>query len=151
VGQGSVFRLVIPAAVGEGRRSDAPGMDSERKRILVIDDDETYRYVIRQLIGSEARYEVIEAGNGEDGLRLARESTPACIMLDLQMPHVDGFAVLQQLESEARTKAIPVIIATSLAVTIELKSRLPAGVRIFSKEGMSRESVSLALKDATGR
>ena len=151
VGQGSVFRLVIPAAVGEGRRSDAPGMDSERKRILVIDDDETYRYVIRQLIGSEARYEVIEAGNGEDGLRLARESTPACIMLDLQMPHVDGFAVLQQLESEARTKAIPVIIATSLAVTMELKSRLPAGVRIFSKEGMSRESVSLALKDATGR
>jgi CheY-like chemotaxis protein len=67
------------------------------------------------------------------------------------MPHVDGFAVLQQLESEARTKAIPVIIATSRSVTTELKSRLPAGVRIFSKESMSRESVSLALKDATGR
>ena len=81
----------------------------------------------------------------------ARRATtsPDVIVLDLQMPNVDGFTVLQGLKADNRTSVIPVIVATSLAVDAELKARLPIGTRVISKNLISRESVSLFLREAT--
>ena len=70
------------------------------------------------------------------------------IVLDLQMPNIDGFTVLQQLNADQRTSIIPVVVATSLAVNAELKARLPVGTRLISKNLISRENVSLFLRDA---
>lgn len=75
---------------------------------------------------------------------------PAVIILDLKMADIDGFAVLEQLQADATTRAIPVIIATSLSVTATLRARLPAGIRILAKNGMSREAFTSALNEATG-
>jgi signal transduction histidine kinase/CheY-like chemotaxis protein len=147
VGQGSVFSLVIPAKFG-GETSAAT--DLSRKRVLIIDDDDTFRYILRQIISNEPRYEVLEANNGSDGLRQAREGHPDVIVLDLQMPNIDGFTVLQELNADQRTSVIPVIVSTSLAVTPELKARLPVGTRLISKNLISRENVSLFLRDAVG-
>jgi CheY-like chemotaxis protein len=69
-------------------------------------------------------------------------------VLDLQMPNVDGFTVLQELHADERTSVIPIIISTSLAVNAELKARLPVGTRVISKNLISRENVSLFLRDA---
>ena len=63
------------------------------KPVLLIDDDETFRYVLRQIVGNESQYEFMEADGGEQGLKLARENRPDVIILDLQMPAVDGFTV----------------------------------------------------------
>ena len=93
--------------------------------MLLIDDDETFRYVLRQIVGNESRYEFIEADGGEEGLRLAREKRPDVIILDLQMPTVDGFTVLQQLDADERTSVIPVIVSTSMTIDAALRSRLP--------------------------
>jgi signal transduction histidine kinase len=146
VGVGSTFTLVLPNRYA----AEAAGATDEtgRKRILVIDDDETFQYVLRQILSFEARYEVLEARDGEDGLRRAREDHPDVIVLDLQMPNVDGFAFLHELELDPSVSATPVIVSTSLAVNSELRARLPAGVPILSKHSMSRENVSMLLREA---
>jgi CheY-like chemotaxis protein len=145
-----MFTLTIPATFGkavDGGRAIA--FDQSRKRVLIIDDDETFRYVMKQIIRNEPRYEVFEATDGSDGLQQARNASPDVIVLDLQMPNVDGFTVLQELHADQRTSIIPVIVSTSLAVDAELKARLPVGTRVISKNLISRENVSLFLRDAT--
>ncbi|MBR0869015.1 response regulator [Bradyrhizobium tropiciagri] len=148
LGQGSVFTLSIPPERGDPLRAQRAA-DNARKRVLLIDDDETFRYVMRQIISNEPRYEFLEAIDGDDGLKVAREQQPDVIILDLQMPTVDGFTVLQELGADSRTSVTPVIVSTSLNVNAELKARLPAGTRVISKNTISRENVSLFLRDAT--
>jgi signal transduction histidine kinase len=147
-GRGSVFTLSIPPTRGDPSRPQR-SVDSTRKRVLLIDDDETFRYVMRQIISNEPRYEFIEAIDGDVGLKTAREQNPDVIILDLQMPTVDGFTVLQELGADSRTSVTPVIVSTSMNINAELKARLPAGVRVISKNTISRENVSLFLRDAT--
>jgi signal transduction histidine kinase len=148
-GQGSVFTLTIPARFGAEQTAPSVVDDLSRKRVLIIDDDETFRYVLKQIIRNEPRYEVLEARDGGDGLRQARTENPDVIVLDLQMPNVDGFTVLQELNADKRTSVIPLIVSTSLAVDAELKAKLPIGTRVISKNLISRENVSLFLRDAT--
>jgi CheY-like chemotaxis protein len=148
LGQGSVFTLAIPAVLGWAIA--APPAELPGKRVLIIDDDDTFRYILRQIIANEPRYDVLEASNGGDGLRLAKNERPDVIVLDLLMPHVDGFTILQQLGADSRTSTIPVVVSTSLAVNAELKARLPVGARLISKNMISRENVSLFLRDAVG-
>ncbi len=151
MGQGSVFRLSIPVSFGKSAPSRPVHAASGRKRVLLIDDDEPSRYVMRQLLREDhLRYQPFDAAGGLEGLRLAREMAPAVIILDLLMPDIDGFAVIEQLQANPNTRAIPVIIATSLSVTGALRARLPAGIRVLSKDGMTRESIALALNEATG-
>lgn len=151
VGQGSVFRLSVPRSFGAPAPSRPAYAASERKRVLLIDDDEPSRYVMRQFMRDEhLRYQPFEAAGGAEGIRLAHEMTPAVIILDLLMPDIDGFAVLEQLQANPTTRAIPVIIATSLSLTAPLRARLPAGIRVLPKDGMTRETISLALNEAMG-
>jgi signal transduction histidine kinase/CheY-like chemotaxis protein len=147
-GQGSIFSLQIPTSLGEPDREMLTGHNGGTKSVLLIDDDETFRYVLRQIVGNESQYEFMEADGGEQGLKMARESRPDVIILDLQMPAVDGFTVLQQLSDDQRTSAIPVVVSTSMTIDPALRSRLPEHVRLISKNAISRESVSLFLRDA---
>jgi CheY-like chemotaxis protein len=149
-GQGSIFTLTVPVSFGEATAAGSElAAGTERKRVLIIDDDETFRYVMKQIIRNEPRYEVFEAADGGDGLRQAREASPDVIVLDLQMPNIDGFTVLQELNADKRTSVIPIVVSTSLAVNAELKGRLPTGTRVISKNLISRESVSMFLREAT--
>lgn len=147
-GQGSVFTLAILASAGEPGRESTSSPGNDGKSVLLIDDDETFRYVLRQIVGNESRYEFLEASGGEEGLKLAREKKPDVIILDLQMPTVDGFTVLQQLGADQRTDTIPVVVSTSMAIDDTLRSRLPDHIRLISKNAISRESVSSFLRDA---
>src|SRR6201996_2785097 len=147
-GQGSVFTLSIPPERNDPSRPQRTA-DGTRKRVLLIDDDETFRYVMRQIISNEPRYEFIEAVDGDVGLVAAREQHPDVIILDLQMPTMDGFTVLQELTADRRTSVTPIIVSTSMNINAELKARLPAGTRVISKNTISRENVSLFLRDAT--
>ena len=129
-GQGSTFALVIPRSHGTRPVQDtatAPAGSERRPRVLVIDDEEAFRYVLRQYIGDPG-YEVIEASDGSEGLRKAREILPEAIVLDLQMPRLDGYSVLAELAADPRTSGIAVAVATSLAIGPELRLRL-AGAR----------------------
>jgi CheY-like chemotaxis protein len=115
----------------------------------VIDDDETFRYVFRQMISGEPDYEVLDAEDAVAGLKRARDERPELILLDLQMPHLDGFFVLREIDKDLALRQIPVVIATSLSITPQLRERLPGGMYILSKADISREKLSMVLREAT--
>jgi signal transduction histidine kinase len=146
-GQGSVFRLIVPAQFRD-LKGGSGASPASRIRVLLIDDDEAARYVTRQLIAADPQFTPIEADNGRDGVRLAREEQPAVIVLDLLMPEMDGFAVLRDLQADSATRFIPVVVATSLPIDRSLKEKLPPGVPLVSKHTLSRESVGALLRDA---
>jgi CheY-like chemotaxis protein len=148
-GQGSIFTLSIPVTLGDPTRPLRSAEAGKTKRVLLIDDDETFRYVMGQIIASDPRYQYIDAAGGADGLRIARDERPDVVILDLQMPSISGFTLLQELAADQRTSTIPVIVSTSLNVDAELKARLPSGTRVISKNMISRENVSIFLREAT--
>ena len=88
-----------------------PGTVPGPRRILVVDDEADSREVLTQIL--EARYQVATARDGEEALRVARAEPPDVILMDLVMPHMDGFAVLESLRAEASTAEIPVIFLSA--------------------------------------
>ena len=81
-------------------------------KILVVDDDHSIVILIQHLLMREG-HEVSVASNGKEGLTLARQEKPDLIILDLMMPEVDGFTVLQTARSSALTANVPVMIMTA--------------------------------------
>jgi CheY-like chemotaxis protein len=116
--------------------------------ILVVDDDATSRYLIKAVL-SQANYEVAEAAGGVEGLRMARELSPALIVLDLVMGDLSGFEVLEQLSADPATQSIPVVIHTSKDLDKQERARLGAAIDIVPKTVMtSRESALASFSEA---
>lgn len=142
VGRGSTFYLAIPVELpGRHIPGAAATAEAPRKKVLLIDDDETFRYVLRQIVHHDGRYDIIEAVDGEQGWRSIQDHSPDIVVLDLQMPRLDGFAVLEKIRSHAATRALPVIVSTSLQLDDATMLRLPAHTPILSKQMLSREQV----------
>jgi two-component system, cell cycle response regulator DivK len=86
------------------------------KRILVVEDQEDNRIILRRLL-SNAGYDLIEAVNGEDGVALALSTRPDLILMDIQLPVMDGSEATRRIKSNAELKSIPVIAVTSYALS----------------------------------
>jgi signal transduction histidine kinase/CheY-like chemotaxis protein len=111
-------------------------------RVLVVDDEEVARFVVRQCLPRPA-FDVIEAADGEAGLARARTDQPDVILLDLVMPGVGGFEVLQRLREDSLTRDIPVVIVTSQALEDRERAQLHRDAQgLMSKADLSRESLS---------
>ena len=80
------------------------------KTILFADDSATVRYIVREYLESEG-YSLIEASDGKQALRLIKNRDPDLVLLDLQMPEIDGFAVCEAVKNDLD---IPVVILTSM-------------------------------------
>lgn len=85
---------------------------SPRNRILVIDDDPDQRRLLERLL-SAAGYAVLTAPDGEAGLALAVESPPSLIILDVMMPHLNGFQTCRALRKNPATSGLPIIVLTT--------------------------------------
>jgi signal transduction histidine kinase len=142
LGKGSRFFLAVPLIAAVARTAGG----SARQRILIVDDDEAFRYVLRQILADQAHYEVIEARDGAEGLQAIHQHAPDVVVLDLQMPKVDGFEVLRQLQSDPATRALPVIVCTSMRVDAALAARLPAAAALLRKDSVSREQITTLLQ-----
>jgi two-component system, cell cycle response regulator DivK len=86
------------------------------KRILIVEDQEDNRIILRRLL-STAGYDLIEAMNGEDGVALALSMRPDLILMDIQLPVMDGYEATRRIKSNAELKSIPVIAVTSYALS----------------------------------
>jgi CheY-like chemotaxis protein len=118
------------------------------EKIMIIDDEESSRYAFKKVL-SDTPYIVIEAADGLEGLRRAREEQPQVIFLDLLMPGMSGFEVLEHLKSDPATRAIPVIIFTSKELEEEERRRLSAdAVAILFKRSTSRQMIVARIRDA---
>jgi two-component system cell cycle response regulator DivK len=94
--------------------------------ILIVEDNEKNLKLVRDVL-RHTGYQTIEAGTGEDGVRLAKERGPALILMDIQLPGIDGITALGQLRADPATRAIPVIAVTASAMTQDRKKILAAG------------------------
>jgi two-component system, cell cycle response regulator DivK len=86
------------------------------KRILAIEDHEENRRILRYLLAS-AGYELIEAVTGEEGLTLAETSHPDLILMDIQLPGLDGYEVTRRIKTNPALRHIPIIVVTSYALS----------------------------------
>jgi signal transduction histidine kinase/CheY-like chemotaxis protein len=112
-------------------------------QVLVVDDDATSRYLLKVVL-SQANYDIAEAGGGMEGLRMARQLSPALIVLDLVMDDLSGFEVLEQLSADPATRSIPVVIHTSKDLDKVERARLSAAIDIVPKTVMSSRESALA-------
>lgn len=84
----------------------------QRPRLLLVDDEPTNLQVLRHIL--QADYRLLFATDGERALQVAREQRPDLVLLDIMMPHMDGYAVCRALKADAATASIPVIFITAL-------------------------------------
>jgi PAS domain S-box-containing protein len=96
-------------------------------RVLVVEDDENQRAVVRNALHGPG-WSVVEAVNGREGLKAAREAAPDVILLDLMMPEMDGFELIAALQADPTLECIPVIVVTALDLTEDERRRLNLGV-----------------------
>jgi len=88
------------------------------QRVLIVEDNEDNRAILRDLL-TNAGYDLIEATNGEEGVALAESTRPDLIIMDVQLPVMDGYEATRRIKSNAELKAIPVIAVTSYALSGE--------------------------------
>lgn len=110
--EGSKFTLTIPKVLGRGKRGTPGRKVMVRKRILIV-DDEPELVKAMQIRLKVAGYELITAGDGQEGLEKAKKERPDLVLLDLLMPKMDGFQTLERLKQDRETKSIPVIMLTA--------------------------------------
>jgi len=147
-GKGSVFTLALPlhsrgkkenrAREGDDIRqqgADREAIPGEPPRILIIEDNEVATMQIKSLL-EESGFTVFTAANGTDGLDMINNNMPDAIVLDLMMPQINGFRVLEQIRSTPGTAQIPVLILTAKELTPEEKSQLKRNnIRQFIQKG----------------
>jgi two-component system cell cycle response regulator DivK len=104
--------------------------------ILVVEDNDKNRKLVRDLLTVKG-YRLLEAERGEDGLRLAREQLPALVLMDIQLPGIDGIETLRQLRADPATAAIPVIAVTASAMTQDRQKILAAGFDGYQSKPIS--------------
>jgi two-component system, cell cycle response regulator DivK len=97
-----------------------------KPKILVIEDNEQNLYLVTFML--EVRgYEVIQAQHGQQGIELAAQVEPALILLDIQLPVMDGYTVAQELRSNPALDEVPIVAVTSYAMAGDRERTLAAG------------------------
>lgn len=96
------------------------------KRILIVEDQEDNRMIMRDVL-SAAGYELIEAVNGQEGVNRAQSDRPDLILMDIQMPVLDGYEATRQIKADPNLKAKPIIAVTSYALSGDQAKARAAG------------------------
>ncbi len=111
--------------------------------ILIVDDDDMARQSYCKLVDRYLpQFRTLEAANGEDALRLLRANSPALVILDLLMPGMNGFEVLDEIRRDPKTRTIPVIVISGKVLNFNDIQRLDhSGVCIQSKEALTEEEM----------
>ena len=104
--------------------------------ILIIEDNEKNRKLVRDVLQVKG-YRTIASETAEEGLKLAIEKSPNLILMDIQLPGMDGITALKQLKAEAKTKSIPVIAVTASAMTYNRQTMLAEGFDGYQSKPIS--------------
>jgi len=129
--------------VSQGLMSN-PGGQGKSKTILVVDDEpEMLEFHARLLEAQSQGHKVMRAQNGRQAMAMMRQERPALVLLDLMMPEMDGFAVLDSMRDENLIPGIPVIVVTGQVLTAEDMVRLNQGVTSVLEKGIYTKQETL--------
>jgi two-component system cell cycle response regulator DivK len=118
-------------------------------KILIIEDNEKNLKLFSVIVRSLG-YEVLTATNGEEGVNMAKEKKPDLILMDIQMPVMDGITALKILKSDERTKDIPVIALTSYAMAGDKEKFLGLGFSDYISKPIDVNKFSNVIKSILG-
>jgi CheY-like chemotaxis protein len=125
-------------------------MPGKPKTVLVIDDQADERTIQSAMLG-HLGYRVEQAADGPSGLRTATEAPPDLILLDIAMPHMDGFTVCRELRAHPRTSAVPVLLFTASVVgNLEARARAAGADGVLLKP-IDPHDVAQAIQRLIGR
>ncbi len=108
----------------EGLTTALASLDEQITTVVVVDDNPNDSRLIRRLLQRYKDYRVFEANDAHDGLELIKQRQPDLVVMDLMMPDMDGFTLLDELKQDPRTKDTPVVIVSAKTLTKEEKQRL---------------------------
>ena len=122
--------------------------------ILIIEDNEKNRKLARDVLQVKG-YKTIESETAEDGLKLALDKSPALVLMDIQLPGMDGITALKQLRANPQTKSVPVIAITASTMTNNRQAMLAEGFDGYQSKPISVKDflgeVQRVLESHTGR
>lgn len=110
-----------------------------KRNILVIEDNEQNLYMITYLL-EHAGFGVLQARNGRAGVSLARQQRPDLIVLDIQLPELDGYEVARRLRTEPTLAEVPIVAVTSFAMTGDRERILAAGCAGYLEKPIDPET-----------
>lgn len=110
-----------------------------KRKILLIEDNFQNRYMITFLLEKHG-YEVIAAEDGANGIDLAAKIKPCMILLDIQLPKMDGYSVARELRRDPILKNVPIVAVTSYAMTSDREKALEAGCDGYLEKPVNPET-----------
>jgi two-component system, cell cycle response regulator DivK len=116
------------------------------QRILVIEDNPKNLKLVRDVLVYSG-YEVVEATSGEDGVRLAGETSPDLILMDLQLPGIDGAEALRQIRSHDHRSRIPVVAVTAFAMADDRARAFASGFDGYVEKPISARALPAQVRD----
>ncbi len=118
--------------------------------ILVVEDNEKNRKLVRDVLTFKG-YEVIEAETGEEGVRLAHERHPDLILMDIQLPGIDGATALRQLRGDPATRMIPALAVTASAMIQDRQTIMAAGFEGYQSKPLNIRAFLEAVRQVLDR
>ena len=122
-------------ALEEGLLGSLGRLDGQVRSIAIIEDDPKAALLLRRILQTRGEYRIFEAHGGAEGLEVVRREQPDLILLDLMMPDVDGFAVLEDLKADDKLRDVPVIVVTAKELTDAERQRLSDQVETLMQKG----------------
>ena len=116
------------------------------KLILVVEDQEDNRRIMRDLLTSVG-YEVIEAVTGEDGVAMADSQRPDLILMDIQLPGLDGYEATRQIKANPDLEHIPIIVVTSYALSGDDVKAFEAGCNAYVSKPFSPRELLAKIRE----
>jgi len=124
-------------------------MTDGKPKVLVVDDNDVNRTLLRDVLHLKG-YEVMEAKDGSEGVRMARAHMPVLILMDVQMPVMDGMAATKMLKADPGTKEIKIISLTAYAVNVEEQEFMKTGFDDYLSKPLSIHTLIEKVKQFAG-
>jgi two-component system cell cycle response regulator DivK len=121
-----------------------------RARVLIVEDNEKNMKLFRDVLQATG-YSTVEATTGEEAMELARSHAPSLVLMDIQLPGIDGVEVLARLRQEERTAAIPVLALTAQAMRGDRERFLAAGFDAYLSKPVDVMELINAVKEHCDR
>ena len=125
----------VPLSHEEGLLASLQNLDQRTRRVAIIEDNLDSARLLRRVLQAQGEYQIDEAHNGREGLEMVLSNVPDLILLDLTMPELDGFGVIDALKKNEKLRQIPVIVITARELTGMEKRRLDGQVYRFFQKG----------------
>ena len=118
--------------------------------ILIVEDNPLNLKLLRDVLTAQG-YRIAEALTGEDGVKLALQEPPDLVLMDIQLPGMDGVTALAELKKDSSTQNIPVIAVTASAMPMERKEILAAGFDGYQSKPISVKEISAEIREHLDR